>query len=240
LFPGANPIGQRIRAQDLKDRVFTIVGVVPEEHQLGPERSQASLYYPLTSTHPYWIGFVVRTTVPPDSIVRSVEASLAQIAPESVAESKRPFSGGLGIHVVDDAFRKITAARRFNATLMSGFALFALFIGAAGIYAVMASIVAQQTKEIGVRVALGATTSDLRRSVLARAGRHVIIGLGIGLPAAWFISRGFASLFFQVKPTDASIYLIVAFTIGIVALLAAIVPARRAANVDPVISLRTS
>jgi ABC-type antimicrobial peptide transport system permease subunit len=123
---------------------------------------------------------------------------------------------------------------------MTAFAVFAVLIGAAGIYGVMASVVAQQTKEIGVRVALGATPGDIRSSVLARTGRHVVAGLALGLPGGWLISRSFASFFFQITPTDGSVYVIVAATLATVALVAAIVPARRAARVDPVISLRAS
>jgi ABC-type antimicrobial peptide transport system permease subunit len=123
---------------------------------------------------------------------------------------------------------------------MSAFAVCAILIGAAGIYAVMASVVAQQTREIGVRVALGATPGNIRRDVLAAALRHLALGLAIGLPIGGWISRGFTSLFFKVTPTDASIYLIVAVTLAGVGLVAAIVPARRAARVDPIVSLRAS
>jgi ABC-type antimicrobial peptide transport system permease subunit len=144
------------------------------------------------------------------------------------------------VDVVDDAFRILTATRRFNAGLMATFALFAMLIGAAGIYAVMASVVAQQTREIGVRVALGATPGDIHRGVLAQAGRHLLIGLAVGLPVAWWISRGFGALFFQVRPTDLSIYVIVAAVLGSVGLIAAIVPGRRASRVDPILSLRAS
>jgi ABC-type antimicrobial peptide transport system permease subunit len=122
--------------------------------------------------------------------------------------------------------------------LLSGFALFGMLVGAAGIYAVTASLVVQETREIGVRVALGATMADIRRGVLARTARHVTTGLAIGLPAGWLVSRGFAALFFHVTPTDASTYVIVAATLGAVAFAAAIMPARRAANIDPVVSLR--
>jgi predicted permease len=238
LFPTGSALGRSVVVpeliQGLNAAIFRVVGVIPSERQAGPEEDWPSAYYAMpVDAHPIWVGFIMRTSVPPDSLVRTVQASLDAIAPPSG-------STGTGVHVVDEAYRRLTAKRRFNASLMTAFAIFAVFVGAAGIYAVMASIVAQQTKEIGVRVALGATPGDIRRSVLTRAGGHVFSGLAIGLPAGWLISRGFASFFFQVKPTDASIYVIVAMTIGVVAVVAAIVPARRAANVDPVISLRTS
>jgi putative ABC transport system permease protein len=234
LFPGANPIGQRVLAHDQKDTIFTIVGVIPQEFLRGPEVARPTAYYPLDpGTRPFWVGFLLRTSVPPVSLVRTVEASLAEVAPPDP-------SGGAGVHVVDAAFGRLTATRRFNATLMSIFALFAAIIGAAGIYAVMASIVSQQTREIGVRVALGATTGNIRSGVLGMAGRHLLLGLVIGLPTAWWASRGFASVFFRVHPSDVSIYLIVAAVLVAVGVIGAIIPARRAARVDPIVSLRAS
>jgi ABC-type antimicrobial peptide transport system permease subunit len=121
---------------------------------------------------------------------------------------------------------------------MGVFAVLQMLIGLAGIYAVTSSVVAQRTREFGVRIALGATAADIRRGVLGRAVRHVLYGLAIGLPAAWAISRGFGALFYKVQPTDVSVYLFVASVILGAGLLAAVVPARRAARVDPIVSLR--
>ena len=191
------------------------------------------MYYAISpSDPPGLVGFMVRTSGPPSAVVPLVTEVMSSAIPRN--------AGVPEVHLVDEAFSRVTATRRFNAALMAVLALFALLIGAAGIYAVMSSIVAQQTKEIGVRVALGATTGDIRRRVLARAVRHVAAGLVLGLPAGWLISRGFASQFFEVKPTDASVYFIVAAVLTVVALAAAFVPARRAASVDPVVSLRAS
>ena len=114
-----------------------------------------------------------------------------------------------------------------------------LSIALAGIYAVTASVVSQRTREFGVRIALGATAADIRRGVLGRALRHVFYGLAIGLPSAWAISRGFGALFYKVQPTDVSVYVFVGSVILGAGLLAALVPAHRAARVDPIVSLRT-
>ena len=111
-------------------------------------------------------------------------------------------------------------------------------IGAAGVYAVMAAFVVQQTREIGVRVALGATPQRIERGVLKLAIRHLAIGLVLGLPVAWWFSRGFSALFFQVTPADASVYLGVTTLLSAVGLLAAWIPARRAARIDPIQTLR--
>jgi ABC-type antimicrobial peptide transport system permease subunit len=121
---------------------------------------------------------------------------------------------------------------------MSLFALVALLIGAAGIYAVMSSVVAQRTREIGVRMALGATAAGIHRTVLLRTGSHLVLGAALGFPIAWWASRGVESLLFDVRPGDPSTYVIVATTLILVGLLAAWVPARRAARVDPIVSLR--
>jgi ABC-type antimicrobial peptide transport system permease subunit len=143
------------------------------------------------------------------------------------------------IRSVKDAFRNITADRRFTATLMALFVVLAIFIGAAGIYGVMASIVAQRTREIGVRVALGATTSHVIHGVIRLALRYVLIGLLAGLPVAFGVSRIFRGLLFQVTNTDWSIYGIVAGVLLAVGLVAAFSPALRAARVDPLVALRS-
>jgi len=234
LFPGGSAVGQLVLVPERGQEPFRVVGVILNGHQAGPERTWPTAFFALSpETHPAWVGFIMRTSVAPELLAPTVQASLDAIAPRSG-------SAGEGVHVVDEAYRQLTAKRRFNASLMTAFALFALLVGAAGIYGVMASVVAQQTKEIGVRVALGATTGDIRRGVLARAGRHVGLGLALGLPVGWLVSRTFASFFFQITPTDGSVYVVVAATTVAIALVAALVPARRAASVDPVVSLRAS
>jgi putative ABC transport system permease protein len=141
--------------------------------------------------------------------------------------------------VADEAVRKITAQRRFNAGLMSAFGLIGLLIGIAGVYAVMASFVAQQTREIGVRVALGATPGRIQRDVMGLAWRHLLAGLALGLPIAWWLSRGFEALLFEVSGADASAYAVVVTLLSMAGCLAAWIPARRAARVDPITSLRS-
>jgi predicted permease len=229
-------VGLQVRASALKDDVFTIVGVIPHVFARGPDdRDFATVYYAMRPNEkPSWVSFLLRTSVPPASLVPTVEGVLAQIVP---AED---YSPGAGVALPDDAFNRMTIARRFNAGLMSILAAVVILIGAAGIYALMASAVAQQTREIGVRVALGATAADIRRRVLAQASRHVLIGLAVGLPVAWWLSRGFVSFFYDVSPADVSIYVIVTIVLVSVGLVAAFVPARRASRVDPIVSLRAS
>jgi ABC-type antimicrobial peptide transport system permease subunit len=149
-----------------------------------------------------------------------------------------PVPGERIVFAADDALSRLTATRRFLAALMSVFGIAGVLLGAAGVYAVMASCVAQQTREIGVRLALGASPSQILRGVLTLAGRHLLAGLVLGLPIAWWLSRGFASMLFQVTPADVSVYIGVGGLIVLMGSLAAFVPARRAGSIDPIISLR--
>ena len=164
-------------------------------------------------------------------MIPAVQAAFASLR----AEGSRPAQ----VRRVEDAFRNITARQRFSAGTMALFGLLALLIGATGVYGVMSSLIAQRTREIGVRVALGATGPRILGTVLGQAGRYLAIGLTVGLPSAWLVSRMFTALFFQVQPGDSWVYILVASLLTGVSLAAAFVPARRASQVDPLIALRT-
>jgi predicted permease len=229
LLGEASPLGRLLRERDT-DRVFTIAGVAPYLRGFGPERTlQSSAYYPLEAMGRGWVGFFIRTSVPPGPVALEVQETLQSMVPPGRSPN---------VHLVDDAFRRLTAVRRFNGLLMSLFAALAVLIGCAGVYAAMASTVAQRTREIGVRIALGATGGEIWRSVLAESGRYLLLGLAIGLPAGWLMSRSFGSIFFQVAPGDISVHALVAIVLVIAGLAAALIPARRASRVDPVVALR--
>ena len=230
LFGDSDPIGRRVRGTAASD-LYTVVGVTSTVWWRGPDQqARPTAYFPMSrGAKASGASYFVRAAMPAAAVVRELEAAVA-----SAAAGSSP-----AVHVVDDAIRRITATRRFSAAVMGAFAVFAILIGAAGIYATISSVVAQQTHEIGVRLALGATGADIRRSVLMRTGASVALGLAIGLPLALWMSRGFATLLFQVGPTDPSIYLIVAVTVMLTAVAAALLPARRASRVDPLVSLRS-
>jgi predicted permease len=230
LFGDQNPVGATVRGRGPQD-VFTVTGVVAHVRLNGPERASGPQAYYALAPRSGSPQLLLRTSPPLATILPAVQATLAHALPSGTPPAE--------VHALEDAFRRITADRRFNAGLMSIFGALALFIGAAGIYGVMASVVAQQTREIGVRVALGASAARIRRDVVAQAGRYLGAGLGLGLPAAWWTSRMFTSLLFDVRPTDPAVYAIVAALLVGVGVLAALVPARRAARVDPLIALKT-
>lgn len=125
-----------------------------------------------------------------------------------------------------------------GAGLMSIFGAIAIVIGAAGIYGVMASVVVQQRREMGLRVALGATTARIVSGVMRQAARYLGVGLVLGLAAAWWASKALESILFGVQPGDPVIYAIVAAVMMGVGVAAALIPARRAARVDPKVVLQ--
>jgi putative ABC transport system permease protein len=230
LFGEANPIGRQIRASEPAG-IHTVVGVVPSVRAKGPEQDfQMAAYFPPNhKRRAFANSLLVRTTDRPQAVVQRISQALAPVAPSQ----KQPY-----IHSFEEAARRITMMRRFNAGLLSAFALLGVVIGAAGIYAVTSSVVAQQTNEIGVRMTLGATPQHVARQVLKSALGHIGLGLAVGLPTAWWVSRGFGNLLFAVTPADPGVYAGVTAIICVVGVLAAVLPARRAARVDPIVSLR--
>jgi predicted permease len=230
LFGEANPLGRQLVANE-PTGVHTVVGVVPALRAKGPEQDlQMAAYFPPNSKRrAFATHLLVRTIGPADGVVAHLAQALAPVAPGQ----KDPY-----IHTFDAATRRITMLRRFNAGLMSAFGLLGVLIGAAGIYAVTSAVVAQQTNEIGVRMALGATPQQVARQVLTSALGHIGLGLALGLPMAWWLSRGFGSLLFGVTPADLWVYAGVSAIVCAVGLVAALLPSRRAARVDPIVCLR--
>ena len=130
------------------------------------------------------------------------------------------------------------AQPRFEAVLVSGFAGIALLLSALGLYAVLSYIVSERTRELGLRIALGASRFDILGLVLWRAAILACLGIGIGVVASIFGSRLIADTLFRVAPLDRSVFLVVTLVLTLVSLIAALVPALRAANVDPMQTLR--
>jgi putative ABC transport system permease protein len=130
------------------------------------------------------------------------------------------------------------ARRRFNMVLLGGFALLALVLSSIGIYGVISYSVAQRTREIGVRIALGAQTFDVLKMVLSQAVVLTLVGIVVGLAGAFALTRFLETLLFEVKPNDFTILASVSIVLGAVAVCACLIPARRATKVDPLVALR--
>jgi len=178
-----------------------------------------------------WNSLIVRTAGDATDAVPAVASLLDRLGSGSGPPAR--------VLPLDDAFGAITAGRRFAAGLMAVFGVLALGIGAAGIYGVMSSIVAQRSREIGIRLALGATSRAIAGGVLGSAGRHMVAGLVIGLAIAAVASRAFASIFYGVSPGDVSVYAVVGGLCRAAGLVATALPARRASRGDPLTTLRS-
>jgi ABC-type antimicrobial peptide transport system permease subunit len=138
----------------------------------------------------------------------------------------------------DELFGTLVAQRKFNMVVLALFGILAVSIAGVGIYGVMSYLVEQQTQEIGVRLALGAEPSRVMGMVLARAARMMAIGLAIGLAAGWMLARFVGSFLFKGDPHDPMVYAASGAVLVTAGLLAALIPARRASRVDPVVALR--
>ncbi len=238
LWPDSDPIGHRIRwGFDIPQNQspwMTIVGVVGNVKQAGLDTpAVAQVYVPLAQDDTggpllRTVNLVVRSTRDPASLMVDVRGVLQQL------DTALPAT----VQTLDDMVGASVQPQRFSLTVMVLFAGLALTLAALGIYGVLANAVAQQTQEIGVRVALGATRSDVMWMVLRRALTLMGIGLVIGTTAALAATRTMAGLLFEVQPTDATSFLGAAVGLAAVALVASLAPAWSATRVDPLVALR--
>ena len=175
------------------------------------------------------MDLVIRATQPLQSLVPDVRTVLRGVDPELPNGDFQPLE-----QLVDQA----VSPRRFVTILLGGFSLLALILASLGIYGVISYSVNQRTNEIGIRIALGASTLGVLRLVLTQGVKLVVIGLLIGLATAFALTRVLSSLLFGIGATDPLTFLAIAFLLTGVALLACYIPARRATKVDPMIALR--
>jgi putative ABC transport system permease protein len=236
-WPGEDPIGKRLSLESRPQASdwLTVVGVVDEVRQFGPtEVAPPQVYRPFA--HAVGGGlegemtFVART---------AIDASL--IAPSllrrAIYEVERT-QAVASIGTMQERIARSVAERVFQTRLLGGFAAIALLLAAVGIYSVLACSVAERTREIGIRIALGAAARDIMGEVLRRSAVLTALGVAAGTAGAFATTRALASLLFEVKPADPAVFAMVAALLGAVAVLAAVAPARRATAVDPVIALR--
>jgi predicted permease len=230
-FPKQNPIGRTIFYGMDSFKGMRIVGVVGNTHQFGPstppwpEIFMAYEQHPLPSTS---LIVVARTPLESGSLEETLRRTLRDISPEVPSR----FS------TMQAELSESVAAPRFRALLIGVFALLALALSMAGIYGVMAYSVAERTREIGIRMALGAQLFGVLRLVLAQGMRLVAAGLVVGLGAAFVATRLLTSMLFEVKPFDPATFAVACGALFAVALVANYVPARRAMRVDPMVALR--
>jgi putative ABC transport system permease protein len=235
IFPGQNAIGKRIRpgfsADSDEEKMREIVGVVGNvKHSSLKNEDSPEMYLPQTQIPFDIMSLVIRTHVSdPATVTNAVRAELASI------DSTIPLTS---VRVFDEYISRSLARPRFNALLLSIFAGTALVLTAVGIYGVIAYSVSQRTNEIGIRMALGAAQSTIFRLVVGQAMTLVAISVVIGLVGAFAVTRLLNSLLFGVGASDPFTFLAIVCLIAAVAFMAAWLPARRAAQVDPIVALR--
>jgi ABC-type antimicrobial peptide transport system permease subunit len=232
-FPGgpAEALGRRVRLSDPGDWL-TVVGVVADIRQRGLDQDvKPMIYAPFQQDRGGFVRFVsfVVRTVTPASVADGVRAEIRRAAPDLPIESTV---------TMDEALAASVAQPRFRTVLLGLFATTATLIATCGLYGLMAYSVAQRRREIGVRMALGATRRDVLRLVLTRAFRIVVAGLIVGLAGAVGVTRVLQTFLFGVTPTDPLVFTIVTLLLLAVGLMAAWLPARRATRIDPWSALR--
>ena len=230
-FGADDPIGHRIRCGFDSDEWMTIVGVVGDVRQASPASPPGpELYMPLRQ-HPYAasnVQMVIRTSVDPESLIGAVRQTVRSLRSDVAMK----------FTTMETSVNDSIAAPRFRMALVSTFATLALMLAVAGMYAVMSYVTTQRTSEFGLRVALGAKAGDVVRLVLRGAARLVVIAVALGLVMALATSRIMTTMLFGVTPMDTQAYVGVLLVAIPLVILAAIIPAIKAARVDPMIALR--
>jgi putative ABC transport system permease protein len=230
FFGDADPIGKQLRPSAKPEIAFTIVGVVGDVRDQALNQQTPTLYYaiPQRGSWPL-MDIVVRTDGSPEALLPSIRQRIHEM------------DAGLAlanVNTMDQWLSNSAAQPRLNTVLLTAFAAVALLIAAIGIYGVLAYSVNQRTREIGLRMALGATPRSVLQLIVSQGMKVVLIGVGIGLAGGLALGRAVSSLMFGVQVRDPATFSVVAVVLTAVALAACIIPARRAARVDPMVALR--
>jgi putative ABC transport system permease protein len=239
LFPGEDAVGQRIRFGSHADDIwYTVVGVAANVKNGGLTGEEKPEYYVLRrnraedwdrgGTWGRTSVVVVRSALPPGEISGWIRAQVAALDPTLPVD----------IATLRERVAKLADQPRFQTTLVSFFAATGLVLAMIGLYGVIAYLVAQRTQEIGVRMALGADKGDILRLVMGRSLRLIVLGMAFGLIAALTVTRVLSSLLYSVGPHDPITFGLVTLLLLLVAIVAALIPARSATSVNPIVALR--
>ena len=230
VFPGENPIGRRINVATGPENFREIVGVVGDVKQQGLVRGSSPHVYESFSQAPSnFMTLIVRGSSDPTAFVPAIRSKVLELDHELPLQR---------VTTLDKIISNSIRQQRFTSVVLSVFAVVALVLTVAGLYGVISYSVAQRTRELGIRVALGAQVSDVLRLVLKQGMTFVLVGEVIGIASAYALTGLIQGLLFGVTATDKATFIAVAVSLFIVALVACYVPARRATKVDPLIALK--
>jgi len=240
-WPGDQPVGKRLRStsQNQPGEWRTVVGVVPNIMQGDATRQnfKPAVYVPLRQQTPRAAYIVVRTSVPADRVAPQVRSSIEEVDPDVTLTDLKTLKASFAFDrdYMDPEHSELGK----HAAVAPVFAVIALLLAAIGLSAVVAHSVSQRTKEIGVRIAIGAASQDVRRMVFREGMTPVASGSLVGLAASLAVNRILQSQLVGVSPYDPTTMAVAPLILFIVALLACLVPARRATRVDPILALRS-
>jgi predicted permease len=231
-FDKQDPVGQSIEINypGLRSQVRRIVGVVGDVRSRGPNQKPPPAFFtPFTQT-PWWVmAILIRTTVDSTVVVNEVRSQVEEM------------DGSLALgtaNTMEQDVRESMAQSRLYATLLGTFAGLTLILAAVGVYGVISYSVRQRTHEIGIRMALGAQPRGVMRLILGQGTLFALVGIAVGLLAAFGLTRLMASLLYGISSSDPLTFAVVSAVLFVVALLACYIPARRAMRVDPMVALR--
>jgi len=228
FFAGEDPLGHRLKSHDHVYEIVGVVGDVKHEDLGAPSFPELYLCYLQAEVQP-WTFFEVRSRTEPKALAISVREAMKQIAPEEPI---------YGLNTMSDLVEYWMSPQKFNSLLLAIFAGLALVLAAIGIYGVIAYSVVQRTREIGIRMALGAERVHVLRLILRQGARIGILGLLLGTAAAYLSTRALSSMLYGVDPHDPLIFAGIAVSLFVVVVMASYIPARRATRVEPLIALR--
>jgi putative ABC transport system permease protein len=230
-FAGEDPVGKRLTVNYLNTsltvEVVGVVGDIKQESLAAPPNAQ--VYIPDLQLPWFSTALLIRTDTDPSAVAPAVERAI---------RAADPTQSGSGAKTMEQLLYDSAALPRFYSLLLGVFAALALLLAAVGIYGVISYAVAQRTHEIGVRMALGARGRDVLKLVVGEGMILVLAGLTVGLGAAFALTRVLKGLLYEVGATDPVTFAGVAVLLVFVALMACLVPARRASKVDPLVALR--
>jgi putative ABC transport system permease protein len=229
-FPDENPLGKRIRFDDSKKEWMTIVGVTADSHNKAlAAEPEPSMYLPYQYFAMPFMSVVARSTGGTAAVAAAIRSEVRALDRDLPLDEVRPLSA-----VVSDS----VAEPRFRMVVLGTFALTALLLAAVGLYGLISYSVAQRTREIGIRVALGARPGQVTGPIVREGLRLAMFGIAIGLAGAFAATRLLATFLFDIDATDPLTFAVVAGLLLAVALAASYVPARRVLGIDPLSALR--
>jgi putative ABC transport system permease protein len=234
-WPSENAVGRRLNIGDPNDGPWmTIVGIVGDVRQMGldePVKAEMYMPYQQVTDWPFFAprDLAIRTSADTSNVVSSVRQIIREVDADQPISNIATMSEVLGVEAEQ---------RRMGMIMLAAFAGLALLLASLGIYGVLAYFVTQHTNEIGVRIALGASRTNILALVLKKGMGLTLLGIAIGVAASFALTRLMSSLLFGVKAADPLTFAAVPLLLALVALLACLIPARRATRVNPIVALR--